>query len=103
MSLMRRRPVDLITLESLLPSAKQEIVGRSRAAFHRDFRLALCHRRRGRLVIDLDQFVPIPTSCRAANSPFRPLTQYPPTDVASAFLARFRLYYACKCRHYSTD
>src|SRR4051812_202603 len=43
--LQRRQRVDLVIFESLLPPAKQSIVRRSRAAFHRDFRLALMAQR----------------------------------------------------------
>ncbi|HEU5153451.1 MAG TPA: hypothetical protein VFU03_01840, partial [Gemmatimonadales bacterium] len=46
----RTRPVELMAIESLLPPAKQEIVQRSRVAFHRSFDVA---RKGQRLVKDV--------------------------------------------------
>src|SRR5262249_14834536 len=43
--LCRKCPVELAVIESLLPADKQNIVVRSRQAFHQDFRVALMAQR----------------------------------------------------------
>jgi hypothetical protein len=53
--LRRRRPVDLVAIEGLLPPSRQATVRQSRLAFHRDFRVALMGQRVARdITAELD-------------------------------------------------